>query len=247
MENISNAKAPGVKAKYGVDAPGVIRNLALGGIAAALVAIFCPVIKIGQVDIDPGGLIWTGIFCMLGAALMLVYSLYGKFKFRDRMLNMITWKGDEQALDIGTGKGLLMIGAAKRLTTGKSTGIDIWNAEDLSGNNMENAMNNAAIEGVASKVEIKNENVMDMSFADGTFDVILTNMCIHNIYNTEGRKKACSEIGRVLKKGGTAIVADFRHVKQYKTNFEELGLNATYIPGNYLKTFPAVSMVVVKK
>ena len=163
------------------------------------------------------------------------------------MLNMITWTGNEQVLDIGTGKGLLMIGAAKRLTTGKSIGIDIWNAEDLSGNNVENALNNAAIEGVSDKVEIKNENAMEMSFGDESFDVILTNMCLHNIYNKPGRKKACEEIGRVLKKGGTALIADFRHVNEYKKNFDEMGLYAQCLGASYLTTFPAVGMVLVKK
>jgi len=235
------------KAKYGVDAPGVIRNLALGGIALLLVVIFFPVVKIGSVTVDTTGLVWSGGGCCFGAVLMLAYSLFGKYKFRDRLLNMITWTGHEQVLDIGTGKGLLMIGAAKRLTTGKSIGIDIWNAEDLTGNNVENAMNNAVIEGVANKVEIKNENAMQMSFADEAFDVILTNMCLHNIYNKEGRKTACQEIGRVLKTGGTALIADFRHVKEYKANFDKLGLNAQRLPANYLTTFPAISIVVVKK
>lgn len=245
--NVKPAPIVTGKAQYGVDAPGVIRNLALGGIALLLVVIFFPIVKIGSLTIDTSGLVWSGGGCCFGAVLMLAYSLYGKYKFRDRLLNMITWTGNEQVLDIGTGKGLLMIGAAKRLTTGKSIGIDIWNAEDLTGNNIENAMNNAAVEGVADKVEIKNENAMQMGFADETFDVVLTNMCIHNIYNKEGRKTACKEIGRVLKTGGTALVADFRHVREYKANFDELGLNAQRLPANYLTTFPAISIVVVKK
>ena len=114
------------KPKYGIDAPGVIRNLLLIGIAICFISIFFPLIKIGSVSIDTRGLIWSGLGCSFGGLLMLAYSLYGKFKHRDRMLNYITWKGNEQVLDIGTGKGLLMIGAAKRLTTGKSSGIDIW-------------------------------------------------------------------------------------------------------------------------
>jgi len=244
---ISKAISTGNKAKYGVDAPGVIRNLAFGGIALCCIAIFFPVIKIGLVIIDTSGLIWSGAGCCLGAVLMLAYSLYGKFKHRERLLNMINWTGSEQVLDIGTGKGLLMIGAAKRLTTGKSIGIDIWNAEDLTGNNIENTLRNAKIEGVASKIEIKNEDAMAMSFADESFDVILTNMCLHNIYNKQGRKTACKEIGRVLKTGGTAIIADFRHVREYKRNFDELGLAATRLSANYLTTFPAVGIVIVKK
>ena len=178
---------------------------------------------------------------------MLFYSLFGKYKHRDRMLNLITWRGDEQALDIGTGKGLLMIGAAKKLTTGKSIGIDIWNEEDLSGNNIDNAIKNAEIEEVADKIEIENENAMNMGFADNSFDVILSNLCLHNIYAKEGRLTACKEIARVLKKGGTAIISDYRHVKEYQRNFDQPGLQTTLHRGNYLTTFPPLRILVVKK
>jgi len=236
------------KPNYGIDAPGVIRNLFLGGLALLAIVVFFPHVKVGSVDVDTTGLVWSGGGCCFGGFLMLAYSLYGKYKHRDRMLNMVSWTGNEQVLDIGTGKGLLMIGAAKRLTTGKATGIDIWNAEDLSGNNVESALQNAAIEGVAYKVEILNENVMDMSFADNFFDVIVTNMVIHNIYIKPGRKKACEEIVRVLKPGGTALVADFRHMREYENNFKEIeGVKTKLLPANYLTTFPAVSILIVTK
>lgn len=235
------------KLNYGIDAPGVIRNLFIGGVGAFLLPVFFPLIKIGNVNIDTTGFVWTGAGCTLGGILMLVYSLYGKFKHRDKMLRLINWQGNEQVLDIGTGKGLLMIGAAKKLTTGRSVGIDIWNDEDLTGNNIENALENAAIEGVKDKIDIKNENAMQMSFGDNSFDVVLTNQCLHNIYNKDGRNTACKEIARVLKPGGTAILSDYRHVKEYQSNFERMGMVTTYYSGNFLTTFPAVSILVVKK
>jgi cyclopropane fatty-acyl-phospholipid synthase-like methyltransferase len=46
----------------------------------------------------------------------------------------VPWKGDEAVRDVGCGHGLMLVGAARRLTTGKATGIDIWQAEDLTGN-----------------------------------------------------------------------------------------------------------------
>jgi len=236
-----------LKINYGVDAPGVIRNLFVAAFILLFIAIFFPAIKIGSVDVDTRGLVWSGGGCAMGGTLMMAYSLRGKYKHRDRMLNLVDWHGNEKVLDIGTGKGLLMIGAAKKLTTGRSIGIDIWNAEDLTGNNVESALQNAALEGVEDKVEVLNENAMSMSFANETFDVILTNMCIHNIYDSEGRMQACREIDRVLKKGGEAIIADFRHMREYKNNFDKIGLQNELLPANYLTTFPAVGILVVKK
>lgn len=204
-------------------------------------------IKIGPVIIETGGFGITASCLILGGFLMLFYSLKGKYMHRDRMLNIIPWRGDEQVLDAGTGKGLLMIGAAKKLTSGKATGIDIWNAEDLTGNNYDNAMNNAIIEGVADKVQILNENVMSMSFPDELFDVVVTNQVIHNIYNKPGRYKACQEIARVLKHDGTAIISDWKHMSEYKKNFDTLGLETRMLSANYFITYPPLRILVVKK
>ncbi len=244
---MTNTPDSNQKTNYGIDAPGVIRNLFFGGLILLIIRFTFPVFRIGSTDIDITWFIWPGAIFTVESILMMVYSLYGKYKHRSRMLALIDWKGDEQVLDIGTGKGLLMNGAAQKLTTGKSTGIDIWNNEDLTGNNMEEALKNAAVEEVADKVEIKNENAMNMGFADNSFDVILTNLCLHNIYNKEGRADACKEIGRVLKQGGTAVISDFRHVKEYQRNFEHLGLQTKLFWPNYLTTFPPLRILVVKK
>ena len=235
------------KIDYGIDAPHVIRNLLIFSAIGFLLRAFFPLIKIGQINIEISGFIWMGILCGLMAAWMLLYSVYGKLKHRDRILNMIDWKGSEMVLDIGTGRGLLMIGAAKRLNTGKSIGIDIWNMEDLTKNKIENTISNAVLEGVKDRVEIKNDNAISLSFADNTFDVVISNLCLHNIYNIEDRKKACDEIGRVLKKGGTAIISDFRHIKEYRNNFVRSGLKTEIIPASYLTTFPPLAILKINK
>ncbi|MFI5134424.1 MAG: class I SAM-dependent methyltransferase [Chitinophagales bacterium] len=232
---------------YGIDAPHVVRNLFIFSAIGFLLPVFVPLIKIGQANIYTSGFIWMGISCGLMAAWMLLYSIYGKLKHRDRILNMIDWKGSEVVLDIGTGRGLLAIGAAKRLTSGKSIGIDIWNTEDLSKNKIENTINNVALEGVKDKVEIKNDNVMSMSFADDTFDIVISNLCLHNIYNIEDRKKACNEICRVLREGGTGVISDFKHIKEYKNNFVQLGLQTEILPASYFTTFPPLAILKINK
>src|SRR5215471_11213682 len=131
------------KPDYGIDAPGVVRNLILIGLALIVSGFLFPTIRIGQVNIlwRPSAF-WPGVSLVAGGILMLVYAKWGKFSHRDRMLNMISWRGDEHVLDVGTGRGLLLIGAARRLTTGKSTGIDIWSTKDLSGNSLERTQAN---------------------------------------------------------------------------------------------------------
>ena len=140
------------------------------------------------------------------------------------MLGMVEWSGDEQVLDIGTGRGFLLNGAAKHLATGRAVGIDIWRAEDLSGNTLENALQNAHSEGVADKIEIRNQDVRKMSFPDASFDVVLSLLCIHNIEDKAEQAAACREIARVLKPGGKALIADYLPTNDYARAFADAGL-----------------------
>jgi hypothetical protein len=88
-------------------------------------------------------------------ALWMIYdSMIGKVREREKYLDKIAWC-DERVLDVGCGLGLFLIGAAKRLSTGRAVGIDKWQAEDLSGNNAAGTLNNAMVEGVADKVEVQ--------------------------------------------------------------------------------------------
>ncbi len=169
-------------------------------------------------------LMLCGLFTAFVCGSYLYYIKLGKLRRRDKMISMIDWKGNEKVLDIGTGRGLLMIGAAKKLTQGKCIGIDIWNAGDMHGNTYQNTMRNAELEGVLEKVEVRNEDVRSMSFPNDTFDVVLSNLCIHNIPTKEGREKACREIARVLKPNGTAIIADKSLTKEYGEIFALEGL-----------------------
>jgi ubiquinone/menaquinone biosynthesis C-methylase UbiE len=178
---------------------------------------------------------------------MLIYSKAGKFRQRDRMLAKVHWTGAETVLDVGAGRGLLLIGAAKRLTTGHAVGIDIWNAEDLSGNSPQALLGNIAIEGVESRTEIKSEDARKMSFADGTFDVVLSNLCLHNIYQQEGRALACREISRVLKPGGVAVISDFRHMREYAVAFTACGLTVEFCPLDWAGTFPPLRILIARK
>ena len=236
------------KPDYGIDAPGVIRNFFIAGAFFLIFALVFPKVTIGHVvfELMPGFFWPAGWFFLIGG-LMLIYALAGKFRHRERMLAKVAWGGSEQVLDVGTGRGLLLIGAAKRLTSGHATGIDIWNAEDLSGNGPEGLKTNIVLEGVEERTTILSEDAQKMSFPDGTFDVVLSNLCLHNIYNQPGRAKACSEIARVLKPGGVAVISDYKHVKEYAGEFDRNGLRVELCPLDWTGTFPPLRMLVARK
>ena len=122
---------------YGIDAPGLVGKFFIVGTVALLLTF------VGGLSSWPGypwGRVAAGVFGVASAytlgmgSFMVYWSKVVKLRTRDRLLDLIAWTGSESVLDIGCGRGLMLIGAAKRLTTGKVVGIDLWKAEDQSGN-----------------------------------------------------------------------------------------------------------------
>jgi SAM-dependent methyltransferase len=235
------------KPDYGIDAPGIFRNRCLWG-GGALVAGCLLIVSVGRIGVYAGcTLLLAGLYFWARAGLTILYAKRGKFRVRDRMLGSIGWRGDECVLDVGTGRGLLMIGAAKRLTTGKAIGIDIWSARDLSDNNRSNTLRNAALEGVSEKIELRNEDAQAMSFSDSRFDVVLSNLCLHNIPTAQGREKACREIARVLKPGGIALISDFRNTGDYAAAFVRAGCEREGSEAVRIQLIPSLRLLTIRK
>jgi ubiquinone/menaquinone biosynthesis C-methylase UbiE len=147
------------------------------------------------------GIVYVGIFAFLKRLTNLEYRLQARKMF----LDAIPWQGNETVLDVGCGNGILTMGAAQRLTTGKVIGIDTW-TEGSGENRLDAFVENAKIEGVVGRVEIKNEDVRYLPYDDKSFDVIISGLTIHHLgFDTE---KAMSEMARVLKSGGWMAIYD---------------------------------------
>jgi SAM-dependent methyltransferase len=238
------------KPDYGVDAPGVMRNLFLIGFACLLGAIFLPhfVRLFGFIILNARTLYWPAGFLIAEGFLFLLYVKVGKFRHRDLMLSLHNWRGDEQVLDVGCGRGLLLAGAAKRLSSGgQATGLDIWSNVDMGGNSAAATQHNLDLEGVAERCTLVSESAAEMPFPDASFDVIVSNLCLHNIYDRPTRQLALQQIVRVLKPGGIALISDYKRTSEYAEAFRQAGLQVQAKRGSLATTFPPLTIVIATK
>lgn len=201
------------RGEYGFDAPYVPALMVLGSLPLWLGAIRAP---------DLVGTLMMGVsaavlvFC---AGTFIFTTRRGKFVVWNELLNL---RGDERVLDVGCGRGAVLLLAAQRLTSGKATGIDLWQKQDQSGNALEATQRNAKAEGV--NVELHTGDMRALPFADASFDVIVSSLAVHNVPDAEGRAKAVKEMLRVLAPGGRLLLADFKFTKAYAQTLRESGI-----------------------
>lgn len=183
---------------------------------------------------------------LVEGVLYLFYVKKGKLYQRDKLLGVYAWRGDERVLDVGCGRGLLLVGAAKRAPRGHATGVDVWSKEDMAGNSEQATRRNLEIEGVAARCTLVSAGAQQMPFEDGSFDLVVSNLCLHNIYDKPTRQRAVAEIARVLRPGGLAVISDYKLTGQYAAQLRELGFAVTRRWGSPW-AFPPLRIVEARK
>lgn len=215
-----------MKATYGVDAPGLVRTFLLIGVALFSASAFIWAFAVPKWS-------WLAVVLLIPAgyalgmfALMLWESLVTKVKSREVILDFVPWTGSEAVLDVGCGRGLMLVGAARRLTTGKAIGVDIWLQRDQTANIKTAPLENAQIEGVLDRVSVETADMRKLPFADASFDVVVTSWVVHNLEVKEDRVLALTEMVRVLRPEGALLLTDIVNRKEYMDELERLGFNS---------------------
>jgi arsenite methyltransferase len=222
--------------------------------AIKIIAILFSVIEIiGLLLLSAGYFVFNNIYLTISGGIIIAFGIYmivAHFLFLyvfsgvdstrfSRIAKFLELKGNEYVLDVGCGTGRTAVQMAKRLTTGRLVGIDIWDTMELGGNSPERAYRNAEIEGVKDKVEFKFGNVLEIPFDNDVFDIVTCSSVLNNLPGEKKRIKALKEIFRVLKPRGKCMLLEpLRNLRMFCafTPFAVFQLGEREDWENYAKT-----------
>ncbi|WP_242922690.1 bifunctional demethylmenaquinone methyltransferase/2-methoxy-6-polyprenyl-1,4-benzoquinol methylase UbiE [Pontibacter liquoris] len=125
--------------------------------------------------------------------------------WRKKAVSLLQSEKPKLLLDIATGTADFAI-EALRLNPDKIIGVDI--SEGMLAVGREKL----AKRGLASKIELKYGDSENLPFPDNTFDAITVAFGVRNFENLP---KGLSEMNRVLKPGGTAVVLEFSKPRSF--------------------------------
>jgi ubiquinone/menaquinone biosynthesis C-methylase UbiE len=152
-----------------------------------------------------------------------VYFAYARWRFsrrggdlqgqiRQLVLDRVVWNGRGTALDIGCGNGPLVIELARRHPGAHITGVDPWGGLwDYAKTQCEM---NARLEGVAERVAFQQASAASLPFADGSFDLVVSNLAFHEVRGIADRTLVLREALRVLRPGGGFVFQDLFKMKR---------------------------------
>jgi ubiquinone/menaquinone biosynthesis C-methylase UbiE len=111
---------------------------------------------------------------------------------RQRIAGLLALRGDERALDVGTGAGAFALALAPLVR--EMVAVDV----------VPELLEQARLRAPAN-VELVEADGRELPFADGSFDVVCSARTLHH---TEGPERVVAEMTRVLRPGGTMLLVD---------------------------------------
>jgi|SRR5580658_6682469 arsenite methyltransferase len=215
-----SAASVATKADYGLEARVTVRHMFSRGAWTLAFGIAMFLINRGDY---PGpaahilialGLI--GLAFIAVGMIMVQSSRVARFEARDRILEALALTGEERVLDVGSGTGLMLIGVAKKLKSGRVTGLDLSGESEI-------AKENAKLEGVADKVRIDTLETPKFVYPDNHYDVVVSMLALHNTGESDVREQLVREMVRVLKPGGRIAIYDVLRTRDYAETLRAAG------------------------
>ncbi len=236
---------------YGIDEPRTIAELMIAGVLSVGVGLLIsaytaesePTLAETGLLVGPG----VGFLILVVAAALYWSSRLGKFREMTKIVNNIPWGGGEVVLDLGCGRGMATILAAKRLRNGYVVGVDTWSKARISGNDPRSLMANAEAENAEPRVGALRASSAQLPFSDSSFDIILSGVAVHHLVRKGQREALFAELARVLKEGGRVGILDAGNGNEYSRLMNRTGLRDIEMHRLRFSSFPPFHVVLARK
>jgi arsenite methyltransferase len=216
------------KGDYGID--GSFHTVSARGQAIGVTAASAALAALAGISLIRGkrlaaALTGASVAGIAGSAALYIYATKaGKFEVWNRILDDIRLQGNETVLDMGCGRGAVLLATAKRLPRGHAIGVDLWQA-DQTDNSPSATLANAELENVGDRIELHTADMTALPLDDNSVHVIVSSLAIHNLPTHVGRRQALGEAMRVLRPGGRLAIADLWETRQHAAHLRERGWN----------------------
>ncbi|MDQ6831482.1 MAG: class I SAM-dependent methyltransferase [Gemmatimonadota bacterium] len=127
---------------------------------------------------------------------------------------------------------------------GRAVGLDLWSQKDLAYNRREATLANARAESVADRVDVRDGDMRQMPFNDATFGAVMSSLAIHNVSSRAERRRAITEVVRMLRPDRQVALMDIAHGGWYADDLRSAGLRQVDIVGYSPLIFPPTRVLV---
>jgi len=121
-------------------------------------------------------------------------------EFKGRLVDLAQIQPGDRVLDVGCGTGTLAMLIQRRQPNAEVHGVD--------GDPKILEIARTKVAQAGASIAFERAMAWELPYPDGTFDRVVSSLVFHHLL-TDNKRRAAREILRVLRPGGTLILADF--------------------------------------
>jgi SAM-dependent methyltransferase len=207
---------PKIAGEYGIDAPYVPVLSGVGAIALVAYS-FVQVGFTRSISLALAALLFAQV------ASYMYTTTRGKFAVWQSICDQLAEPRDGRILDVGCGRGMVVITALCEWPAATAVGIDLWRSRDQTGNDPAATTRNATLNGVADRLELLTQDMAELNVGSDAFDYVFANVAIQNVKDRDARRKTIEGMYAATRPGGEIRIVDIQYVKQYADDLRACG------------------------